>query len=240
MQKDKKIRIQKYLSDIGAMSRRAAEREIVAGNISVNGITSKLGDKIDPDIDTVLFGGMPVVSQNKKYYILLNKPAGYITSMKDEFGRKTVTELLSDIPCRLYPVGRLDYQSEGALILTNDGDFANKVIHPSYTHQKVYNVYAKGSIDENQLTVLNNMRMLDGEKIHPVSVKVVKSYPTHTVLEFILQEGKNRQIRRMCESANINIMQLKRISVGKVRLGDLPSGCWRHLTSNEIKSFYVK
>lgn len=244
MQKDKmvktQIRIQKYLSDMGVMSRRAAEKEIVSGNITVNGIVAQLGDKISPESDAILIKGKPILLQNKKFYILLNKPAGYITTMKDDFGRKTVVELLKAFPCRLYPVGRLDANSEGALICTNDGDFANKVIHPSFSHSKVYHVYATGEISHDKILFLNELRRLDDEKISPVEVKIIKSYDTHTVLEFKLQEGKNRQIRRMCQKADINVMQLKRISIGKVTLKNLPSGEWRHLTSEEIKSFGFK
>ncbi len=237
---ENKIRIQKYLSDIGIMSRRAAEREIASGNITVNGIVAKLGDKIDPANDAILINNLPVSEQHKKYYILLNKPIGYITTMKDEFGRKTITELLKDIPCRIYPVGRLDAQSEGALICTNDGEFANKVIHPSFDSEKTYLVYSNTVVTDEQITFLNNLRKLDNETIRPVETKIIKKAEHYSIIEFKLHEGKNRQIRRMCEKANINIMQLKRTSVGKVSLGNLPSGKWRSLTSDEIKSFGVK
>ncbi len=220
------------------MSRRSAEKEILKGSITVNGEIAFLGQKIDPNKDALLLNGKPIVEQTKKYYILLNKPTGYITSMKDDFGRKTVNELLSDIPCRVYPAGRLDAQSEGALICTNDGDFANRIIHPSHSHEKVYHVYAKGSVDNDSLTVVEELRNLGDEKIAPVGVKLLRVSENHSVVEFRLIEGKNRQIRRMCDIANIKIMQLKRVSVGCVSLGDLPSGQWRHLTSAEIKSFY--
>ena len=237
MKEVKLIRIQKYISDKGVMSRRAAEKEIDLGNITVNGIVASLGDKMDPLVDVLLWKGKPIEEQNKKYYILLNKPTGYITSMSDNFGRKTVTELVKDIPGRVYPAGRLDYASEGALILTNDGDFANKVIHPSFSHEKIYHVYVHGRVSKEQIAFLCEMKKLDEEDISPVAVKQLRSYDTHAVLEFKLNEGKNRQIRRMCESAEIKIMQLKRVSIGKVHVGDLPSGAWRHLTSDEIRSF---
>lgn len=240
MQNEKLIRIQKYISDIGIMSRRAAEKEIIAGSITVNGEKAKLGDKINPQIDAVMIKGRPVIQNNKKFYVLLNKPTGYITTLKDEFGRKTITELLKEFPCRIYPVGRLDAQSEGALICTNDGDFANKVIHPSYSHEKIYHVYVSGNVSQQQIIFLNELRQLDDDEISKVEVRILKSTENHTVVEFKLNEGKNRQIRRMCEKAEMKIMQLKRISVGKVRLGNLPSGEWRHLTSDEIKSFGYK
>ncbi len=237
VQEIKLIRIQKYLSDMGIMSRRAAEKEIEKGNVTVNGIRANVGDKIDPANDALLLNGKPIAEQNKKYYVLLNKPAGYITSMSDEFGRKTVNDLLKDIPCRVYPAGRLDASSEGALICTNDGDFANRVIHPSNSHEKVYHVYAEGRVAKEKLHLLSELRRIDNVKIAPVGVKQLRAYPTHTIIEFRLTEGKNRQIRRMCEIAEIKIMQLKRISVGAVHLGDLSSGSWRPLTSAEIKSF---
>lgn len=235
--KSNTIRIQKYISDMGVMSRRAAEKEIASGNITLNGKAVKLGDKIDPKTDALLWKGKPIIEQNKKYYILLNKPSGYITSMKDEFGRKTVTSLLKDIPYRIYPVGRLDYLSEGALICTNDGEFANNVIHPSHAHEKKYIVNAMGDVSSQQLENVNSMKSLDGENIFPVTVKIIKKSDKHTVLQFTLTEGKNRQIRRMCEIANIKVMQLKRVSIGNVKLGPLPVGSWRFLTSEEIKSF---
>ncbi len=234
------VRIQKYISDKGVMSRRAAEKEIELGNITVNGLVAKLGDKIDPSVDILLWNEKPIIEQNKKYYVLLNKPTGYITSMKDGFGRKTVTDLVSEIPCRLYPAGRLDFSSEGALIMTNDGEFANKVIHPSYSHEKVYHVYSYGKITKEQIFLLSEMTEIDGERISQVGVRILRSYENHTVLEFKLNEGKNRQIRRMCEKAEIKIMQLKRISIGKVHIGNLSSGEWRHLNSEEIKSFVKK
>ena len=234
---DKLVRVQKYISDMGVMSRRAAEKEILAGNITINGVVADLGDKINPETDAVLLKGKPIAEQNKKFYVLLNKPSGYITTMKDEFDRKVVTDLLKEIPCRIYPVGRLDYLSEGALICTNDGDFANRVIHPSKQHDKKYTVNVQGRVTESQLEKLNSMKTLDGERIQPVDVKIVKIKDSHTVLQFILREGRNRQIRRMCEAVDLKIMQLKRISIGAVSLGQLPSGQWRFLTSDEIKSF---
>jgi len=237
LQETKLVRIQKYISDKGVMSRRAAEREIELGNITVNGSVAKLGDKIDPSSDILLWNEEPICEQNKKYYILLNKPTGYITSMEDGFGRKTVTELVKDIPCRIYPAGRLDLSSEGALIITNDGDFANSVIHPSFVHEKIYHIYAFGKVTKEQVSLLSEMRDLDGVKISQVGVRILRLYENHTILEFKLNEGKNRQIRRMCEKVDIKIMQLKRISIGKVHIGNLSSGEWRYLTSEEIKSF---
>mgnify|MGYP003298987297 CR=1 FL=1 len=228
MQKDKKIRIQKYLSDIGAMSRRAAEREIVAGNISVNGITSKLGDKIDPDIDAVLFGGMPVVSQNKKYYILLNKPAGYITTAEDEKGRKTIYDIIPPELKKLKPVGRLDKDSTGLIIMTNDGELINEMTHPSIKVPKVYLVSING-----KLTPEHGEKMYNGfeietdtgeKKMAYAQVLPIELGDKSSTLQVTLHQGINRQIRKMFAVLGFEVVSLKRVQHGTITLEGLKKG----------------
>lgn len=219
------------------MSRRAAEKAIDRGEIEINGIKAQLGDKVDENSDAVTYRGKPVERQSKKLYILLNKPAGYVTTMSDELGRKTVSDLLKDVPGRVYPVGRLDKNSEGALICTNDGEFANKLMHPSGMKKKIYLVYIRGNISNNAISALQSMRTLDdGEQIAPVKVQLLQRNQDFSVLRFELIQGKNRQIRRMCEKCSLSIMQLKRVSIGGVQLGELSSGKWRTLTKEEKES----
>ena len=228
------VRIQKYLSDCGVMSRRAAEKAIERGEIEINGIKAQIGDKIDENGDAVTYLGKPVERQAKKLYILLNKPAGYVTTMSDELGRKTVSDLLKDVPARVYPVGRLDKNSEGALICTNDGEFANRLMHPSGMKKKVYLVYVRGNVSNNAISALQSMKALeDGEPIAPVKVILLQRSPDFSILRFELIQGKNRQIRRMCERCSLSIMQLRRISIGGIQLGELASGKWRALTKEE-------
>ena len=163
---------------------------------------------------------------------MLNKPSGYVTTMSDEMGRKTVNDLV-DLPERLYPAGRLDKDSEGLLIMTNDGELANRLTHPKSGKKKIYHVYLRGSVDNNALDMLRAMKTLDGEKINPVGVELIKRSPTGSVVKFTLTEGKNRQIRRMCEAAGVTVTQLKRVQIGSLRLGDLKTGQYRKLTDKE-------
>ena len=227
-------RLQKYIADCGLMSRRAAEKEIEAGNVKVNGVTAKIGDSVN-DGDKVTLGGAPVKKKGKKLYYILNKPQGYVTTMSDEFGRKTVAELLPATAERLYPVGRLDKDSEGLLICTNDGDLANKLMHPSYRLKKTYLVNCRGNVYGDQADRLRAMRSLDGQPIAPVDVEIVSRSENGSVLRFILSEGKNRQIRRMCEEAGVSIMQLKRVSIGPIRLDSLAAGQCKQLTPEQLE-----
>ena len=216
------------------MSRRAAEKEIEAGNVKVNGVAAKIGDSVN-DGDKVTLGGAPVKKKGKKLYYILNKPQGYVTTMSDEFGRKTVAELLPATAERLYPVGRLDKDSEGLLICTNDGDLANKLMHPSYHLKKTYLVNCRGNVYGDQADRLRAMRSLDGQPIAPVDVEIVSRSENGSVLRFILSEGKNRQIRRMCEEAGVSIMQLKRVSIGSIRLDSLAAGQCKQLTPEQLE-----
>ncbi len=232
------IRLQKYFTDCGVLSRRAAEAEILAGNVRVNGNVANLGDKIDPSCDVVEWNGKRIKADTKKphLYLMLNKPRGYVTTSKDEKGRRTVLELTSDVGARVYPIGRLDMDSEGLLLLTDDGEFANLLTHPKHHVPKIYRVTVSPAPSEEQLRKLSSPMTLDGYRLQPVGVKLT----THGDLELRLHEGRNRQIRRMCESVGLQVKRLRRIAIGNVRLGDLPVGAWRYLTKQEIAYLYSK
>lgn len=225
-------RIQKYIAACGVMSRRAAEKEIAAGKVTVNGNKAEIGMSVS-DKDNIRIDGVPLKKETQKVTVMLNKPMGYVTTMSDELGRRTVSELI-DLPFRLYPAGRLDKDSEGLLIMTNDGELANRLTHPRTGKKKIYHVYLRGNIENNALDTLRAMRNLDGEKINPVGVELIKRSPNGSVVKFVLTEGKNRQIRRMCESVGLTITQLKRVQIGTLRLGELKSGEYRRLTKQEI------
>ena len=224
------------------MSRRAAEKEIEAGNVTVNGIVATIGDRIDPMIDIVFWNGeeiKPAIGGHT--YIALNKPLGYVTTMSDEKGRHTVAELVGDVGCRVYPVGRLDMYSEGLLIFTDDGDLANKLTHPSHEFSKKYIVKVKGTCTESDIKKLLSPMELDGYRLRPIKAKLLKSGQKdsegniYSTIVITLFEGRNRQIRRMCEKCGLVVMRLRRVSVGNVRLDDLPLGKWRDLTAEEIE-----
>ena len=233
------IRIQKFFSDCGVTSRRAAEAAILAGEVTVNGKPASLGDKIDPEHDVVLYQGKPVRVRRKEYtYLMLNKPRGYLTSMTDPRGRKCVTELLNGVHVRVYPVGRLDLISEGLLLLTDDGDLANKLTHPRHSVPKSYRVKVSGEVSDDQLSILRSPLELDGKPILPVDVSVHHTDETGTVLKMDLYEGRNRQIRRMCETAGLTVKRLNRVSIGQLKLNGLAVGRWRYLTEEEIE--YLK
>ena len=234
-----KIRLQKFFTDNKIMSRRNAEKVIEAGNVKINGVLARLGDKIDPENDTVEYNGKIIKkSTEKKRYIMLNKPLGYVSTSADEKGRKTVLDLVSDVGERIYPVGRLDMYSEGLLILTNDGELTNRLTHPKYHIPKTYNVIIKGDISSEQLIYLNSPMEIDGYKINPAKIKIISRKEGSTNTLFTLNEGRNRQIRKMCEKYSLTIMRLTRISIGKLKLGDLERGKWRELTPAEIDYLY--
>lgn len=232
-------RLQKIISAHGVASRRAAEKMINEGRVEINGETALLGQSADPDIDTITVDGKPLRNADKHIYIALNKPKGYVTTASDEQGRKTVMELVADCGVRVYPVGRLDIGSEGLLILTNDGEFANHLSHPSGGKKKKYRVAVKGDA-EAVLDKLNGPMELDGYAIRPVQVKILGKKAEMTLLEFVLTEGRNRQIRKMCAECGLTVMRLVRVEYGCVRLGELRLGKWRHLTSEEIAKLYKK
>lgn len=234
-----KIRLQKYMSDAGVMSRRAAEKEIEDGSITVNGEPAELGQKVDPDRDEIRYQGRRIYlpdNREKKTYILLNKPRGYVTTMRDELDRKCVAQLVADVGCRVYPVGRLDKVSEGMLILTNDGVFANYMMHPSHEVPKYYNVRIEGVPTDEQLTALSSPMEIDGFDIRPVTVNVLEKDDEYCTLQMELYEGRNRQIRKMCEQVGLKIIRLKRVAIGEIPLGHLRLGKWRYLTPEELTS----
>ena len=233
--RDNKVRLQKHLADCGVASRRKSEELIEMGKVKVNGHVATIGTKVDPKRDKITVRGKTVVANTTKMYIMLHKPRGFVTTMSDEKGRKCVTNLVKDAPVRLFPVGRLDMNSEGLLIMTNDGEFANRLTHPSYHVNKTYRVTVKGEVQEEQILELKEGIVLDGEKTLPCDCFVAERKPDRTVLIFIIQEGRNRQIRRMCEAVKLEVMRLKRTEIAGVKLGMLPRGSWRPLNEKEMR-----
>ena len=211
------------------MSRRTADEEISAGRVSVNGKTATLGQKIDPVSDVVSYKGKPVGGEVKKVCIMLNKPRGYVTTMEDERGRKCVADLVSDVGVRVYPIGRLDRDSEGLLLLTNDGELANMLTHPKYHKPKVYNVKVRGTVDEKTLERLRRPFNIDGYITKSAEVKKIGEADEITSLSIRLFEGRNRQIRKMCDKCSLDVLELRRVSIGEIKLGELQTGKWRML-----------
>lgn len=235
----KKVRLQKFLADAGLMSRRAAEDEIAKGHVSVNGHVAEIGTQIDPATDLVTYRGKRVLFEKKEHiYIMMNKPRGYLCSTEDDRGRKCVTDLLDGVSVRIYPVGRLDLISEGLLLLTDDGELKNRLTHPSYSLPKIYRVKVSGEVSEAQYLTLTSPLVIDGYKIRPVDVTVGESDESGTVLKFTLKEGRNRQIRKMCEQAGLTVKRLSRISIGNLKLDGLPVGKWRYLDAKEVEYLY--
>lgn len=228
------IRLQKYMADCGVASRRKSEELIAAGKVKVNGMVASVGDKIDPKNDTISVNGRKITQDKNYVYIMLHKPRGYVTTMSDEMDRKCVAELVKDVGKRIYPIGRLDRDSEGLLLFTNDGEFANAMTHPSRHIAKTYRVSVKPGITDEQLTVLTSSMMINGKKTLPADVRIINKETEKTTLEIILYEGKNRQIRRLCEEAGLETARLKRLAVGQLKLGGLKVGEYRHLTHEEV------
>lgn len=228
-------RIQKIIASRGVTSRRKAEELITAGRVTCNGRVCLLGESADPDIDIILLDGKPLPSGGAYAYIMLHKPRGFVTTLSDEKGRRNVAELVADCGQRVYPVGRLDMDSEGLLILTNDGDFANRLMHPKHNVDKTYLVTVEG-YSETGLEQLGQPITLDGYTVAKPSVRLIASDEKgRAKLEVIIHEGRNRQVRRMCAAAGMQVIRLVRISEGKLQLGDLPLGKWRKLTDREVQ-----
>lgn len=235
-----KIRIQKALSECGIASRRKAEEMIKQNLVFVNGKPAKIGDKVDLSRDKILVDGKLIDGNAKKFYIMLHKPRGFVSTVSDELGRKCVTDLVRDVPAKIYPVGRLDKDSEGLLLMTNDGEFSNAVMHPSRHVEKRYRVTVKPKITETQLVKLSSGMEIDGYKTEPAKITVLKTSDDRSVLEIVIKEGRNRQIRKMCEQAGLDVARLKRISIGQLKLGMIQPGKWRSLSAQEVKMFTSK
>lgn len=235
---DEKIRLQKYLAECGIASRRKSEELIAAGKVKVNGVTASIGDKVNPKHDKVTVSGKKAVSVKKSVYIMLNKPRGFITTMSDEHDRKCVAELVKGINTRVYPVGRLDRESEGLLIMTNDGEFANALTHPSKHVSKTYRVTIRPEITKEQATAFRNGIEIDGRMTVPADLRILEAQENRTVVEVTIYEGRNRQIRKMFEALGIEVARLKRTKVGNLKLGMLKQGDYRDLTPEEVNSLY--
>ncbi len=231
------IRIQKILADAGYCSRRKAEALIEQGRVKRNGRPVKLGDKASPK-DLITVDGERIAVPRKKNlrYIMLHKPRGYVTTVSDELDRRCVMDLLGDVEERVYPIGRLDRNSEGLLLLTNDGNFANGIMHPSRHVSKTYRVTVRPAVTEEQLVALADGIVLDGKKTLPATVVVQTNEPGRVVLQITIKEGRNRQIRRMCEAVGLEVARLRRTSIGPLKLGMLKPGTWRDLTPEELRA----
>ena len=242
-----KIRLQKFISECGIMSRRAAEAEITAGRIRINGIIASLGDKVDPENDTVEYNGKIIGraggnSTRRNTYILLNKPSGYVTTMKDEQGRKTVADLLASIGKRVYPVGRLDMYSDGLLLCTDDGELTNRITHPSHDVAKKYLATITTHLTDDDIHNLRIPFEIDGYMLREFGVEPVgytkAGNADATVVQFTLYEGRNREIRKICDHHGYKLARLTRISIGNLTIDGIESGKWRYLTESEIE--YIK
>ena len=229
------IRLQKILSEAGAASRRKAEELIQSGRVEVNGKPAELGEKADPTKDLITLDGKPIRPASAQLYIILHKPRGYITTMNDEQNRECVAELVRDVPERVYPVGRLDRESEGLLILTNDGEFANLMMHPSHHVPKTYRVTVRPDISDEQLRRIAEGIVIEGRKTAPAEARVLKKEPGRAVVQIILHEGRNREIRKMCEALGLETIRLERTAVGPLSLGMLPPGKWRWFSPHETE-----
>lgn len=226
-------RLQKILASRGVASRRKAEELITQGRVTCNGQLSHLGDSADPETDVILLDGKPLPSRKDYVYIMLNKPRGFVTTLSDEKGRRNVAELVTDCAVRVYPIGRLDMDSEGLLLLTNDGDFANYLMHPKHEIEKVYEVWVTG-FQTGGDALLRRPITLDGYTIRPPKVTLLSRDQDKAVLSVTIHEGRNRQVRRMCQAAGMTVTRLRRVAEDFLELGKLPLGKWRHLTEEEV------
>lgn len=225
-------RLQKILSSRGVASRRKAEEMIQAGQVTVNGQIARLGDVADPDTDEILVNGQPLAQKQESVYLLLHKPRGYVTTLSDEKGRKNAAQLVEGCGVRVYPVGRLDMDSEGLLLFTNDGAFANALMHPRHEVEKTYEVWVTGYVPGGEKRLAQPI-VLDGYRIRPPKVRLLKAEGDKAKLQVTIHEGRNRQVRRMCQAAGLYCTRLRRIREGSLKLGDLPLGKWRYLTKDE-------
>ena len=228
-------RISKILSSYGAASRRKAEEMIAAGRVTVNGSPASLGQKAQPGVDEIALDGRPLAEKGELVHIMLNKPRGYVTTVSDERGRKTVMSLVEGAGARLYPVGRLDINSEGLLFMTNDGAFANRVAHPSFNNAKTYEVHVRGGLAA-AIPKLRAPMEIDSRTVRAVSVELTKRMGDGGILRIVISEGRNRQIRKTCAMCGLEVLTLKRVAIGAIALGSLKTGEWRRLTDEEIQA----
>ena len=233
---NEQVRLAKYFTDCGVLSRRAAEEEIKKGKVKVNGTVAELGQKITPGEDVVEYGGKRIMPSRQagKVYIMLHKPRGFVTTMSDEKGRPTVAQLTRSVGTRVYPVGRLDMDSSGLLLLTNDGELANRLTHPRHDIPKIYHVLVAGYPTTAQMTGLGSPADLDGYITQPIRVRKLAQGESETLLEMTLYEGRNRQIRRICEMQGLRVKQLVRVAIGEVELGELSEGKYCRLSANQV------
>ena len=229
-------RLQKLIAAAGLCSRRSAEEWIAQGRVSVNGRQAHLGDCADLSLDSVLVDGVPLGRDDRKRYLMLNKPRGYVCTLSDEKGRPTVAELVKDCGVRVFPVGRLDLDSEGLLLLTNDGEWMQRILHPKYEVNKTYHVTVAGEVGD-AAKKLSRLTQIDGEAIRPAQVEILYRGRETAELAFTIHEGKNRQIRRMCAAVGLSVKRLRRVAEHDLLLGDLPIGAWRDLTERELSLF---
>lgn len=229
-----KERLQKLIASAGLCARRTAEDWIAAGRVCVNGAVASLGDRADLETDTVTVDGAPLPGKPGAVYLMLNKPRGYVTTLSDEYGRRTAAELVADCGVRVYPVGRLDRDSEGLLLFTNDGELAQRLLHPRHQVDKVYLVTVRGDI-RGAAERLMAITELDGESIAPAQAAEVARHEGQAVLRVTIHQGKNRQVRRMCAQIGLHVVRLQRVQEDSLLLGDLPAGKWRYLTGQELQ-----
>lgn len=229
-----KERLQKLIASAGLCARRTAEEWIAAGRVCVNGAVASLGDRADPETDTVTVDGAPLPGKPGAVYLMLNKPRGYVTTLSDEYGRRTAAELVADCGVRVYPVGRLDRDSEGLLLFTNDGELAQRLLHPRHQVDKVYLVTVRGDI-RGAAERLMAITQMDGEPIAPAQAAEVTRHEGQAMLRVTIHQGKNRQVRRMCAQIGLHVVRLQRIQEDSLLLGDLPAGKWRYLTDQELQ-----
>jgi len=232
------VRLQKLLSAHGVASRREAERMITDGRVRVNGAAATLGQSANVAYDVVTVDDVPLTDKDEHVYVMLNKPRGYVTTVRDEKGRKTVMGLVADVGVRIYPIGRLDINSEGLLLFTNDGSFANAVMHPSNEIHKTYEVDVSGDA-YSAINLLRQPIEIDGHVVRALSVKPVKLKADGGIIRITIAEGRNRQVRKMCNACDVSVNRLKRISIGRLILGNLKAGSWRHLSSDEVRLLSV-